>query len=191
MVDFQQILEVASILLALGLLYVTWRNTEATKRMADIMYKQFVYESKPYLSVKYHQKESNGAPVLEFKNNGEKSRINVQYDLYLIPPEKASNIIDLQKPETLEKSKLLLQEDITIEPGEIQGMIPEALILSGLDEMRIDTNKDRYMYGIAVKGHYTPDIPDVGSFSILEYWHVVRFVELKGWTIMPLNFKLV
>ncbi len=87
-------------------------------------------------------------------------------------------------------SKVLHSGDITIEPTETQGMIFEAFILSGLDEMRVDTNKD-YMYGIAVKGHYTPDIPDVGSFSILEYWHVVRLVELKGWTIMPLNFKLV
>lgn len=85
----------------------------------------------------------------------------------------------------------MLSENINIEPGESHGMILEALILSGLDELRVDTNKDHYMYGIAIKGNYTPDIRDVGSFSFLEYWYVVRLVELKGWTIMPLNFKLV
>lgn len=173
------------------LVIVTWTYTKATKGMADTMYKQFIYEHKPYLSIKYYQKEPNTAPVLEFKNHGKKSRINVRYDLHLIPPEKASNIIELQKPETLELSKVVHSENINIEPGESQGMIPEALIQSGLDELRVDTNKDHYMYGIAIKGNYTPDIPDVGSFSFLEYWHVVRLVELKGWTIMPLNFKLV
>ncbi len=70
------------------LVIVTWTYTKATKGMADTMYKQFIYEHKPYLSMKYYQKEPNTAPVLE-------------------------------------------------------------------------------------------------------YWHVVRLVELKGWTIMPLNFKLV
>jgi len=173
------------------LVIVTWTYTKATKGMADTMYKQFIYEHKPYLSMKYYQKEPNNAPVLEFKNHGEKSRINVRYDLHLIPPEKASNLIELQKPETLELSKVMLSENINIEPGESHGMILEALILSGLDELRVDTNKDHYMYGIAIKGNYTPDIPDVGSFSFLEYWYVVRLVELKGWTIMPLNFKLV
>jgi len=173
------------------LVIVTWTYTKATKKMADTMYKQFVYDNKPYLSIKYYQKESNNVPVIEFKNQDEKSRINVRYNLYLIPPEKASNIIELQKPETLENSKVLLSEDIKIEPRETHGMIPEALIQSGLDELSVDTNKDHYMYGIAIKGNYTPDISDVGSFPILEYWHVVRLVELKGWTIMPLNFKLV
>lgn len=169
------------------LVIVTWMYTKATKRMADTMYRQFVYESNPYLSIKYHQKESNSAPVLEFKNNSEKSRINIRYDLFLIPPEKVYNIIELQK---LEKSKLLLQQDENIEPGEIYRMIPLAPIESGLEEMGVDTKKD-HRYGIAIKGHYTPDIPDIGSFPILKYWHVAKFTELNIWMIMPINFKLI
>lgn len=170
------------------LVIVTWTYTKATKGMADTMYKQFVYENKPYLSVKYYQKEPNTVPVIELKNHSKKSKINVLYDIFLIPPEKAYNIIELQK---LEKSKLMLQQDINIEPGETYRMIPLAPIESGLEEMGVDTKKD-YQYGIAVKGHYTPDIPDVGSFPIREYWHVAKFAAEKNiWMIMPINFKLV
>ncbi len=170
------------------LVIVTWKYTKATQEMANTMYKQFVYENKPYLSVKYYQKEPNTVPVIELKNHSERSRINVRYDLFLIPPEKAYNIIELQK---LEKSKLMLQQDINIEPGEIYRMIPLAPIESGLEEMGVNTKKD-YQYGIAVKGHYTPDIPDVGSFPIREYWHVAKFAAEKNiWVIMPINFKLV
>ena len=172
------------------LVFVTFQYTRATKKMADMMNKQFVYEHKPYLSVKYYQKESNTAPIFELKNHSEKIRINVRYDLFLIPPEKASNIIELQKPETLEKSQLLHSGDVKIEPNDSEGMNFNALIIPILDEMGVNLNKDYYMYGIVVKGEYTPEIPDSGSFSILEYWHVIRNVELKSWTILPLNFKI-
>ena len=171
------------------LVFVTWKYTGATKKMADTMYKQFVYEHKPYLSVKYYQKEPNTAPIFELKNHSEKIRINVRYDLFLIPPEKASNIIELQKPETLEKAKLFNSWEVNIEPNDSNGMVLEALIMSGLEEMGVDLSKD-YMYGIVVKGEYTPEIPNVSSFSILESWHIIRQVDLKSWTILPLNFKI-
>ena len=172
------------------LVFVTWKYTGATKKMADTMYKQFVYEHKPYLSVKYYQKESNTAPIFELKNHSEKIRINVRYDLFLIPPEKASNIIELQKPETLEKSQLLHSGDVNIEPNDSEGMNFNALIMPMLDKMGVDLNKGHHMYGIVVKGEYTPELPNVSSFSILESWHIIRQVDLKSWTILPLNFKI-
>lgn len=167
------------------LVIVTWKYTNATKRMADTMYRQFVYESKPYLSVKYQQKESNGDLVLEFKNNSENSRINVRFDLFLIPPEKAFNRTELQK---LEKSKSVLQKGTDIEPGGIYRMNPLAPIESCLEEMGVDTKKD-HRYGIAIKGNYTPDIPDIGSFPILKYWHVAKFAEHNIRWIKPIDFN--
>jgi hypothetical protein len=169
------------------LVIVTWTYTKATKGMADTMYKQFVYENKPYLSIKYHQKESNSAPVLEFKNNSEKSRINVRYDLFLVPPEKAVRL-ELKNPETIEKLKMLWpSEDIIIEPGEIYPLNLSIIIQEGLIEIGVDIEKN-YIYGIVIKGHYTPDIPDIGSFPILEYWQVVRHTELNAWSIIPNKF---
>lgn len=188
-VHIQLVTTIVTALAMIILVFVTWKYTNATKTMADTMYKQFVYEHKPYLSVKYSQKESNHAPILELKNHSEKNEIKVCYNLFLISPEKASNIIELQKPETLEKAKLLLSGDIDIEPNDSEALIPIALIYSGLNEMGVDIAKD-YQYGIAIKVKYTPDIPDVASFTILKYWHIVKFAEDDMYIIMPLNYRL-
>ena len=174
------------------LVYVTWKYTNATKNMADIMYKQFVYEHKPYLSVEYNRKEPihtpNQAPVLELKNYSEKSRINVHYDLFVIYPVNISSYQELQKPETLEISKLVNTQDVVIEPNKSYDLIPIAPIQSGLKDMGVDFEKD-YQYGIIIKGHYTPDIPDVASFPMLKYWHVAEYPKQKYSSIIPENLE--
>jgi hypothetical protein len=174
------------------LVYVTWKYTNATKKMADTMYKQFVYEHKPYLSVEYDRKEPihtpNQAPVLELKNYSEKSRINVHYNLFVIYPVNISSYQELQKPETLEISKLVNTQDVVIEPKKSYGLIPIALIQSGLEDMGVDFEKD-YHYGIIIKGHYTPDIPDVASFPILKYWQVAESPEQNYSLIIPENLE--
>ncbi len=186
----ETLINIATIINAIAivvLVIVTWMYTKATKRMADTMYKQFVYESKPYLSIEYHQKESMGALVLEFKNNSKKSRINVHYDLFLVPPEKAVKL-ELKNPENIEKLKMLWpSEDIIIEPGETYPLNPSIIIQEGLIEIGVDTEKN-YIYGIVIKGHYTPDIPDIGPFPILKYWQVMRSTKVDAWSVIPNNF---
>ena len=174
------------------LVYVTWKYTNATKNMADTMYKQFVYEHKPYLSVEYNRKEPihtpNQAPVLELKNYSEKSRINVHYDLFVIYPVNISSYQELQKPETLEISKLVNTQDVVIEPNKSYCLNPIGPIQSSLKDMGVDLEKD-YQYGIIIKGHYTPDIPDVASFPMLKYWHVVEYPKQNYSFIIPENLE--
>ena len=169
------------------LVCVTWKYTKATKKMADTMYKQFVYENKPYLSVEYYREEPIEAPnqalILKLKNYSEKSRINVHFELFLIHPINVYNLIELQKTETLEKLKLLLTKDVDIEPNKSYCLNPRGPIQSSLEEMGVDSKKD-YQYGILIKGHYTPDIPDVASFPILKHWDVAEFTEKNVSIIM-------
>jgi len=192
LIPIQLFSAIVTTLAMVTLVYVTCKYTNATKKMADTMYKQFVYEHKPYLSVEYDRKEPirtpNQAPVLEFKNNSEKSRIKVHYKLFLIHPVNTYSYKELQKPEILEKSKLVNTQDVVIEPKKSYGLIPIALIQSGLKDMGVDFEKD-HQYNIVIKGHYTPDIPDVASFPILKYWNVVKYTEFNCSLIIPQNLE--
>ena len=186
----QLITAITTCFIMFGLLVITYRYTDATKKMSDMMAKQFVYDHKPYLSIRYCQKESSAMPVLEFKNHSEKRRINVRYNIHLIPPAKASNIIEMQKPENLLNSEMIQSYSLKIEPGESQKMVIEASICSGLDKIGMDWKKDKCQYGIAVNCNYTTDIPDIGSFSILKYWHVANYYEQNICMIMPLDLNI-
>lgn len=193
LVQIQPFSAIVTTLAMVTLVYVTWKYTNATKKMADTMYKQFVYEHKPYLSVEYNKKEPihtpNQAPVLELKNYSEKSRINVHYNLFVIYPVNISSYQELQKPETLEISKLVdTQKCVDIEPNKSYCLNPIGPIQSSLKDMGVDLEKD-YQYGIIIKGHYTPDIPDVASFPILKYWHVAEYPEKDYSLIIPENLE--
>lgn len=193
LIQIQPFSAIVTTLAMVTLVYVTWKYTNATKKMADTMYKQFVYEHKPYLSVEYNKKEQihtpNQAPVLELKNYSEKSRINVHYNLFVIYPVNISSYQELQKPETLEISKLVdTQKCVDIEPNKSYCLNPIGPIQSSLKDMGVDLEKD-YQYGIIIKGHYTPDIPDVASFPILKYWQVVECPENKYSLIIPTNLE--
>ena len=193
LISIQPVSAIVTTVAMVTLVYVTWKYTNATKKMADTMYKQFVYEHKPYLSVEYNRKEPihtpNQVPVLELKNYSEKSRINVHYDLFIFYPVNISSYQDLQKPETLENSKLVdTQKDVDIEPNKSYCLNPRGPIQSGLKDMGVDLEKD-YQYGIIIKGHYTPDIPDVASFLILKYWHVAEYPEQNYSLIIPENLE--
>jgi hypothetical protein len=59
-----------------------------------------------------------------------------------------------------------------------------------LEEMGIDTKKS-HMYGIAIKGHYSPDIPDIGPFPVLKYWYVVVDLQHSIWAVTPVDFKML
>ena len=193
LIQIQPFSAIVTTLAMVTLVYVTWKYTNATKKMADTMYKQFVYEHKPYLSVEYNKKEPihtpNQAPVLELKNYSEKSRINVHYNLFVIYPVNISSYQELQKPETLEISKLVdTQKCVDIEPNKSYCLNPIGPIQSSLKDMGVDLEKD-YQYGIIIKGHYTPDIPDVASFPILKYWHVAEYPEKDYSLIIPENLE--
>jgi len=192
-VHIQSISAIVTTLAMVILVIVTCKYTNATNKMAETMYNQFVYDHKPYLSVEYENKPNHAlikGHYLELKNHSEKSRITVHYNLFIIHPANTYTDTELQKPETLENSKLVMTQDEVIEPNKSGGRITNVLIQSDLEEMGVDLKKN-YQYEIVVEVNCKIDIPDMPSFYILKCWQVAEFTEGDNFTsIIPKNLEL-